>query len=175
MADNLDQIRTLSTAARARVDWQRITDAFGLQSGTMRQSGGSADDNTLITPEERSRLQKAVDLAGQEFDTALGSLRRLSRLVIGGIVVALAIAIVGGALLQLTPYASIISVAGIGSLFALLTQAWRISRDQVMLELIPARYSLAVEFCRTRKDVQRLVAAFLDETSSLRSANGQNT
>jgi len=85
-----------------------------------------------------------------------------------GIVAAVAVAVICGVLVQVSPWAGLISIASIGSLFALLPKAFALARDQAMLELMPGRYALALELCSTRSDVQKLLTRFLDETSSMR-------
>jgi hypothetical protein len=101
-----------------------------------------------------------------EFNKALSSQRVILRIVIGGVSLAIACAVAGGALLQITPLASVISIASIGALIALLIKLYNLARDQAMLELIPARYELAIALCQTRADANKLMGEFLAETSS---------
>lgn len=165
-----NELRSLSRSASSKVNWQRVTDALGVKSSVMRgEESSTGGGGGIITAEEREQLRRGIAVVRQEFAVTLGAIRNVMRIVMIAVVVALALSVAGGALIQVTPYASLISVASIGSLFALLFKAWQLSRDQAMLELIPARYSMAIEFCHTHEDAQKLIGAFLAETSSLRA------
>lgn len=96
--------------------------------------------------------------------------RTAIRWSIAGVIAAVALAVVGGVLIQVSPWASLISIASVASLFALLPRAFGLARDEAMLELIPARYALALELCNTRGELQKLMSRFLDETSSIRKS-----
>ncbi len=158
-------IYSLSSDTRHRVNWQLINDTLGMLAGTRR--GTTADQPLALSAADRKRLRQAFELVRNEFATTLAGLKIMTRLILAGIVIALAVAIGGGALMQISPWASIIPIASVGTLAGLLAKMYQLARDQVLLELVPARYELAMEFCRTQADAQDLMAKFLLETTSL--------
>ena len=158
-----------SSSVAKRLDWNRVTDAFGVLSQTERATASDTVSDKALTDEERAHLRHALNVLKEEFSRVLRSLSRAFQIVVLAMVVALALAVAGGALLQVTPYASVISIAGVGALFGLLGRAWQLARDQAMLELIPARYALAIEGCRTTRDAQKFISTFLAETASLQA------
>lgn len=155
----------LSSSTRAKVNWLIINDTLGMLAGTLR--GTTADQTLALSAADRKRLREGFELVRNEFAKTLAGLKVMTRLILGAIVIALAVAIGGGALLQISPWASIIPIASVGTLVGLLAKMYQLARDQVLLELVPARYELAMEFCQTRADAQNLMAKFLAETTSL--------
>lgn len=154
----------LSNAAHKSLNTKKLSDALGSAIPTMR--GVSAAKETLLTESDRERLRTAIKVAKEEFLVTLSAMKRVMWAVLTGIIIAIGLAIIGGTLLQVSPYASIISISSIGALIPLLIKAWKLARDQCLLELIPARYALAAEFCRTTDDAQKLIKQFLKETST---------
>ena len=156
--------------AAAHVDWNAIDVAFGALDDTVERGAPSrpADRDDKLSEDDRAAVRRAFEIAREEFGGTLGWIGRMIRYAVGGIVFALALAVASGALLLFTPWASLISVATLGVLLGLLYRAIGLARDQAMLELIPARYALAVELSSTKRDLKRLQARFLDETRSLR-------
>lgn len=166
-AQRLDQaessLLTLSSAARKRLDLMKLTDALGSAVPTMR--GAATEPEIPLSDADRARLRSAINITKEEFLVTLTAMKRVTWTVLALIMVAIAAAIAGGALLQISSYAGIISIASVGALIPLLQKAWRLARDQSLLELIPARYALAAEFCRTTSDAQALISQFLKETA----------
>jgi hypothetical protein len=164
-------LKPLSAATVKQIDWVILESIFGTVANQVRRSGPPVPSaSEPLTPEERESARRAFVAARQEFDKALIWLRTTIRWAIASIIGAVVVAVVSGVIVQLTPWAGLISIASIGSLFGLLPRAFSLARDQAMLELLPSRYSLALELCATRRDVNALLARFLDETSSLRKA-----
>jgi hypothetical protein len=161
----------LSSTTAHRIDWQVIEDVFGLTAGQERRAASGATANEPLSAEDRDDARRAFAVAQQEFGKTLVWLRTTMRLSLAAIILAVAVGVAGGALIQISPWASLISIASIGSLFGLLPKAFGLARDQAMLELIPARYTLALELCATKQDLQKLLTRFLDETSSARSGS----
>jgi hypothetical protein len=162
----------LSGPTTKQVDWQVIEDIFGLMANQQRKAGPTTPANGPLSADDREAARRAFDVAKQEFAKALLWIRTTMRLSLAAIILAVGVGVAGGALIQISPWASLISIASIGSLFGLLTKTFSLARDQAMLELIPARYTLALELCMTKQDLQKLVMQFLDETSSARARSG---
>ena len=118
--------------------------------------------------EDQKVLRSAFDAAEQAFHVVLRPLRNLMRLITVLLIVSIAVTIAGAALMTLTRWAGALSVGGLISMFGLLTKAWSLARDQAMLELIPARYELALQVCASKKQAAAIVNAFLKETNSVR-------
>ena len=167
-------VAPLSRAAASRINWEPILDEIGLVAGQVRSTKRRPEESDAQSGREvegrRESLLLSLAHLKEEFENTLGWLRRIMRVVIALVVGAVALTVAGAALLQVTPYAGLLSIAGIGSLLGLLTKAWRIARDQAMLELVPARYTLAIELARSDEDIQKIIADFLAETSSLRGS-----
>jgi hypothetical protein len=150
----------------AQVNWQEIDDAFGQLDETMRKvkPGTTLDGESLLSTEDRALARRAFEVATEEFNKTIGWMRPMMWLVVGSIVFAFAIAVAGGALLRFTPWATLMPIASISSLFGLLPLAYALAKDQAMLQLIPARYALAIELCHTKQDMKKLSDRFLKET-----------
>lgn len=166
MPDN--SILRLTTDASKHVDWRIIEDVFGSIATTQRKKETSTAPEPL-TEQDREKARQAFNVAKEEFAKAVNWVRATMRIVVTGVAAAVGVAVAGGALLQVTPWAGLISIASIGSLFALIPKAFGLARDQVLLELTPTRYGLALELCSTKQDLQKLLNRFLDETSSLKA------
>jgi hypothetical protein len=50
-------------------------------------------------------------------------------------------------------------------LFGFLERAWRLTKDQAILELIPARYELALQLSLTREQYSKVLNQFMQETA----------
>lgn len=119
-------------------------------------------DPTLIRRE-------AFGHAEAEFQWVLKPLRAQMKIVSGLVLVSIAVAITGAALASVTPWVrGVMSVGGIETLFGLLFKAWQLSRDQAMLELIRARYGIALQLATSPREVKQILTQFLAETSSIR-------
>ena len=46
-------------------------------------------------------------------------------------------------------------------MFGLLERAWRLTKDQAMLELFPARYELALQLSLTRERYSKILNQFM--------------
>ena len=158
---------TLSIGTRSRIDSTRLADSFGLLSDAFRSGSRTASDASLLSSRRSGPFTCGARCVRQEYANAISGLRNLMRWIVTLVLVAVAVSVAGGALLQVTPYAGLISLAGIAGLFGLLVKAWQLARDQAMLELIPARYAVAIETCGTQEDARKLIGVFLAETSTL--------
>jgi hypothetical protein len=145
-----DRTPHLTNDASKRVNWQIIDDVFGALTATQRKREAPVAFEPL-TDQQREAARRAFDVVKEEFAKAIDWIRTTMRIVIVGVALAIGIAVSGGALLQVTPWASLISIASIGTLFALIPKAFGLARDQVLLELAPARYALDWNFARQNK------------------------
>jgi hypothetical protein len=128
-----------------------------------------ADQKNTLTDDDRMRMRQALALVRTEFGRAMVGLQFMTRVVVASVLLAIATAVVGGVLIQLSPWASLIPVASISVLVGLLIKIYQLARDQILLELVPSRYELAMEFCHTQQDAQDLISKFLEETTSFHS------
>jgi hypothetical protein len=158
---------SLSAATSKRINWAVLESIVGTVVQQARRPGAPTGMEPL-TAEDRESARRAFLAVREEFDKTLIWLRKTIRVAMAGIIGAAAAAVVSAVIVQVTPWASLVSMASAGSLFGFIPKAISLARDQVMLELVPSRYSLALELCATRKDLSLLVARFLEETSSLR-------
>jgi len=164
-----DELRwKLSNTASKDIDWPAIEDVLGALANRQRKAGPTAAAGEPVSPEEREAARRAFVIVEEEFSKSMRWIRTTIRLSIAGVIGAVVLAVIGGALLQVSPWASAISIASVASLFALLPKAFGLARDRAMLELLPTRYSLALELCTTKSELQKLLSRFLDETSSMR-------
>ena len=164
----MSEISSITNETSRNIDWQTIEDVVGVALGLQRKAPAIPELSEPLSAADREAARRAFVVVRDEFAKTISWLRTTIRWSIVGIAAAVAIAVIGGALLQISPWASIISFASIGSLFALVPKAFALARDEAMLELIPGRYALALELCSTKGDVQKLLTRFLDETSSMR-------
>ena len=163
----------LSKWSVAQTDFGGIDGVFALIVDADRTNSAVARGAPVpLTPKEIENARRAFLVVKEEFDRTLGWTSKAMRWVSVGIFIAIGLSVAGGALVQLSPWAGLITVASVSSLFALLPKAFALARDQAMLQLIPSRYLLALELCRTRDDLQTLMKRFLDESSSQRTPRG---
>ena len=125
--------------------------------------GNEATERDLPTPTPQFRRR-----AWRVFQRALDPLRIQVRVVSALVLLSLALAISGAVLAQANLWrGSTLSLTGIGSLLGFLSTALRLSRDQALLELIPAKYELAFELSKSPRQLNRVLAEFLKEMSAL--------
>lgn len=159
----------LSRHTASRVNWSLINDTLGLQTTVSRDTAAVASSNAeRIGERDREAIAAAFNVVKSEFQKTLGWLQRTMRWIIVVTLASMALSVAGAALLLVSPYFGIVSIAGIVSMLGALRTAWLLARDQAMLELVPTRYELALSLCATKGDAQRLVDAFLSETGSIR-------
>jgi hypothetical protein len=155
----------LSSSASKLIDWQAIEDSA---AGT----GARSVDFNVASETVDTGITKTFAMARTEFSRALQGVRRLMTVFLwlaGG---AAAVCIAG--LIMVAAYRQIVSgvvftASGTSALMLLFTKVYSLGRDQAMLELIPTKYELAIQFATTPKDRKAVLDQFLKETSSLRS------
>jgi hypothetical protein len=158
----------LSRTTSSRIDWSRIEDPIGLLTGQFRTANVQGLVDRELSEEDRRRVQAAFAATRTEFADTLKWLRLTMKAVSVGMIVAAGTVVVGGLLLQLSPWAGLISLVALGTIIGLTRKVWSTAREEVMLELLPRRYELAAALCRTTSEMQMLSTKFLEETSSLR-------
>ncbi|MES2442462.1 MAG: hypothetical protein V4574_06495 [Pseudomonadota bacterium] len=162
---------SLSRQTANRVNWGLVDDALGAaldQQGPDR--GGRADrKRSGVVGHDHDALQDAFAVVRSEFLRVLDPLRRQIALVTWLIFGSVAMTIAGGVLAFLQPVGGgVLTLAGVGTLFGLILKAWQLARDQAMLELVPARYELALRFAQSPAQSSELIRQFMTETSSIR-------
>jgi hypothetical protein len=162
----------LSGAASQQLDWKRLADPIRIaltQLGGDRGRATADDADAAIGVEQRAVLERAFAMARAEFRRVLEHQRNAMKFVTILLLVTLALAVASTTLLRMTPWGSTVSIASLVGLVGLLYKAWQLTRDQAMLELIPARYELAMGIATSKRQVEQVLNAFLKETSSLQS------
>jgi hypothetical protein len=166
----MSQVFTLSKRTSRKIDWSTVTDTIGLTLDQLSHGrGGGAEGHSPADAVDPAIVRQAFQHVEAEFKRVLEPLRGQMKVVSALVLVSLAIMVAGAALAFVNPWGgSILSLGGVGSVLGLLVRAWQLSRDQAMLELIPARYSLALQLCSSPQQCKQILTQFLSETSSLR-------
>lgn len=76
-------------------------------------------------------------------------------------------AVAAGFVLPLIPWGAATAGASILATLGLGQRIWRMARDQMMLELIPARYELAFSLSETPEQRRQLIRQFIADTAML--------
>ncbi|TPI31490.1 hypothetical protein FJ414_23310 [Mesorhizobium sp. B3-1-6] len=161
----------LSTVTARRINWRLIDDALGTALDQSGPDRGGRETTGRPNSASDETLQRAFAIVSSEFLRVLDPLRTQVKFVSWLILASIAVTIAGGVLAFLQPVGGgILTLAGIGTLFGLLVKAWQLARDQAMLELVPARYELALRYARSNKQESELIKQFMTETSSIRGS-----
>jgi hypothetical protein len=165
----------LSLTTSARVDWALVGDGARLLLGeidTDRGRAASAESTARAgVAVDQAIVQRAFEQARQEFARVLAPTKRSIQWAFVIVVVALALTVSGGALSFLGPWwrGGLLSLAGLGTMLGYLRRAWLLTRDQLLLELVPARYELALTLATSPTQYAQILREFLKETDSLKS------
>jgi hypothetical protein len=151
------------------LDWDRITAIVHLvldrlpgdRSGAPDGAGGLGND--ALSAEEVRRAFEDVEL---EFKRVLGPLRSQMRLLRPLLLLPVALLISGTGLSFFHPLGgAVLSVAGATAWFTLYRKIWQIDYEHAFIELIPIRYKLALQFCKTHSERKTVLNLFLKETA----------
>lgn len=154
-------MRLVSKQTATLINWGNFDAIPSVSRSGVRSAAESADDEAYI-----KRVREAFDRIRVDFDNALAQVSKPFNRVMIFAVVAIVLAFAASlalAVYQAAILATIPNLAGAASVFALIWQYRRVLEDQKYL-LIPARYELALTFCRDREQVDKLVDQFLKET-----------
>lgn len=163
---------SLSGAASRQLQWEKIADAIRIslnQIGGDRGTASTKGADLELGADQRAVVERAFELARQEFRRVLEHQRRMMQFVTYILLGSIALSIAGATLLRLTPWGGAVSIASLAALLGLLYKGWQLTRDQAMLELIPARYELAMQIATSKRQAEAILNAFLKETSSLQT------
>jgi hypothetical protein len=156
----------LSPATSRRIDWEAIRAILVLildQLPGDRAGGGV--EAVRITPEEIRRAFGHVDA---EFGRVLGPLRRQLTLLHALLPLAFAAMSAGAALSLVDAWGSaVLTMSGALVWSGLSWSVLRMERDRTTLELIPARYRLALESAENSGQFKSLLNQFLLEIARL--------
>lgn len=159
----MQNLKPLSTATKRRIDWRAIENASAAFAGFRGEGGESREP-----PAREPHASDFFRVLQTEFDGAIAPLNFWMKLVAPVLLVSLAVAIGGGALLAMTPWGAIVSIAGMVSLFGILTKVWWLSRDHLFLQLTLVRYELLLKSATSFEEKRDVVRQFLEETSHIR-------
>jgi hypothetical protein len=158
---------SLSPSTSHQIDWQAINRAtIGL--GTSRSTDG--DGNGSVDP---VRIQTAFATLKTEFTKAAAPLRRSMAIIVPLMLLAFGVAVAAGFVLPLIPWGAVTAGASILATLGLGQRIWRMARDQMMLELIPARYELAFGLSETAEQRRQLIRQFIADTALLQKQPGK--
>ena len=160
----------LSSWAVRRIDWEKISDTTRAALDFVCHSRASHAQTAAGTAFDPKVVREAFASAKREFRTVLKPLRTQINLASGLVIVSIAATIAGAAFAMVNRWAgSALSIAGIGSMFGILTRMWQLAKDQAMLELIPSRYELALQLASSPEQFSTILNEFLRESTSIRS------
>ena len=158
---------SLSAPLSRQIDWEAINRAtIGL--GATRAIG-----DTSAVPVDPARIQAAFETLKTEFTKAAGPLRRSMAIVVPLMLGAFGLAVVAGFVLPLIPWGAATAGAGAIATLGLGQRIWRMGKDQMMLELIPARYELAFRLSETAEQRRQLIKQFITDTALLQKQPGK--
>ncbi len=117
-------------------------------------------------------ISRTFAVARTEFAKALVSLKRIVHLFVSLVGASLALTVAG--IILATAYdhiygGTVLSTASVIAEIDLFRRITALSRDEAMLELLPARYEIALQMATTQADRKKILDLFLAETSSMRS------
>jgi hypothetical protein len=171
MSTNHQNSQKLSSLSARQLNWEKVTDAIrftAAELGVMR--GEEAKSATERAPVDPTVIEKAFSVYKAEFAKAATWSRRAVNLALALLVLALAVAAVGALLFSTTAWGGgILVVAGLSGLLGMVAQVRQLSRDQLMLEMIPAKYELALRLASSPEQYRTTLEAMLAETQSLRN------
>jgi hypothetical protein len=166
-------ISTFSHATAKRINWTAIKDS---SIGTSVRGGDAtgitrmADSPVAAREVQASDLERVFATMRSEFKSALSGLRRLMNIILllAGLSLAAAIAgtIIAGTLRAIFGGMAL-STVGVVALIDLLRRVARLGREQAMLELIPAKYELALSIAETSEDRRKVLNSLMKEMDSL--------
>lgn len=164
MSEKLEQ-PILSKSASRLLNWKLINDTmrFALDEvGSDRSVHKESSPNVQNIDHEL--VEKAFRALKGEFRRVLGPLRKQIIVSSTFILLSLAATISGAALLSIKPLSGgIVSIAGIGAMFPLLSRTWRLARDQAILELLPAKYEAILQLCKSQDQYNDALSRMMEE------------
>jgi hypothetical protein len=157
---------TFSHATVKRINWTAIKDS----SIGMSVRGGGATAGGAAREVQAADLERVFATMRSEFKSALSGLRRLMNIILllAGVSLAAAIAgtIIAGTLRAIVSGMAL-STVGVVALIDLFRRVARLGREQAMLELIPAKYELALNIAETPEDRRKVLNSLMKEMDSL--------
>jgi hypothetical protein len=162
---------TLSRSAVSGINWDSISksiSAEGLDFEAASERGVRADAE--LPADYPDRVRRVFDQMKEEFSSALAPLRRQLNLTLWILLPSLGISTIVGAVMLATNLqvaGGVVTAASVGTLFALVQRAWRLGKDQAILELIPQSYETLFALCRTPENFQVVFNALLEESGAL--------
>lgn len=163
----------LSAATAKRIDWVRVSRSLS-EHGFAPDRGGPEDGE--LPPDYNERVRLAFDAAVQELALAAAPLKRQTAAMLWIIFPALGVAAASGALLAVLRYSvfgGLLTGGSLTALFALMAQAWRLGRDQFLLESLPTSYRIMFDLAKDKAQNDLVFQAFLKEMVSLRANLGR--
>lgn len=161
---------TLSKKTAGSINWRAISQVLdeqglGANRGTEEPTVQSSD-----SVDYAERVAKACEAPKREFAARAAVLKRQVQLALWILFPALAIAIVAGVMLAVkAPIGGgLLSTGGLAALFGFMTRTWRLGRDQLILELFPARYEMLLGLCHTAQQYDLALNALMAEMVEMR-------
>ena len=162
----------LSAQTAARIKWEMIADLINAVGGSINRRRSEQEKMpTELPPDYVEKVQRVFTEARQQFAHALKPLRWQLNVTLWFLLPSLALSTAAGAFLigvNLPVAGGIGSTASLAALFGLLQRAWRLGKDQVILELIPQCYETLFALCSSAEEFRLVFNAMLDEFVALR-------
>jgi ligand-binding sensor domain-containing protein len=161
----------LSKLSSRQVNWERLTNDIRLTSAELGRTKGKREEAKAgVLPVPLADIEKAFQVFKDEFVKASTGARRMLMIFIGVLLLVLASAFVGVLLFPTTEWGGgILAAVGIAGLLGTVHQVYQLSRDVLMLDLIPAKYELALSLASSHDHYQTILDNLLAELHSLRN------
>ena len=169
MTDQVLSKHTASLSAKTarKVNWDKITQEVSHQG--LRTLRGPEDH---AYPEGYPEKVTDVFVASKTaFAETLAPLRKQVQITLWIVLPALALSVAGGSLLAAWKEplgGGALTSGALAALFVFLNRAWRLGRDQAILELVPATYETLFRLCKSPQQYGVVFEAFLDEMVAMR-------
>lgn len=157
----------LSAATARKVNWDKVA-----QEVTQQGLQASRSTESYVYPEGYpEKVTEVFQASKVAFAETLAPLRKQVQITLWIVLPALALSIAGGAILAAwkEPVSGGALTSGaLAALFVFLNRAWRLGRDQAVLELVPATYETLFRLCKSPQQYEVVFEAFLDEMVTMR-------
>ena len=158
--------KRLSAGTARRLNWD------GIATEQARALTSDRDTDPELDDDYEAKVREVFEVAKAEFEKALTPLRNQVRTTLWILLPLLALALGLGCVVAATKHVlggSAISVAAFSGLLGMIHRAWKLGKDQAILELMPASYEALFGVCQTQSDFKTVFKAFVAEIAEMRS------
>ena len=166
------ETHSLSASTARSINWSNVNRTI-TDKGLSPQRG----ETNQLPPDYAQRVREAFAVAKNELNTVAVPLRRQLSTMLWIVFPALGIAAGGGSILAVYRHdwaGELLTGGSLAALFGLMARAWRLGRDQVILENIPASYETLFALATDTRQHELVFQAFLQELVALRRNLGRD-